>query len=911
MQLAERKLTDASISRMVDMERLPTLPSIAMEAIRLLEGEESNFDSIADLLRNDQVLTGRILQYANSAFFALRQPVSSISQAVALIGFDALRTIILSVSIFDCFSGKLAPLKKKLLGFWLHSIGVAATAEILAKRLGFPLPEEAYLAGLIHDLGKLVCYQAMPEQFLKLCQELDRQGTYSTKTLPLTLEENLLGMNHIDAGRLLAEKWNLPEPLARVIRLHHQPVFETILPDEEHLPQLIRFADALCVTHQIGSSYFLTSGPFSHEHYHFALEGMMMHHHLSADDLDGIMSQVHTRVKSLAEVLGIWDERTYRRLVSAANVSLGDLGLRLDSDRRELSRANQVLAAINEMSRKLRPGLSLPAAAKIVLTAAGEAFRIRRCLCMIKDSAAQIFVGKFLEDDTFHEVEVPARLSELQKFSLGSGSEIEREAAQRLKQTSLEMAQGSPVETGVLNLVAGSSFLATFFVADPESFWQKDPILGELVIDFSEEITDPSGIRKHFETFALAAGNGIEGILLHQHLALHAKELEETSRKMEESQRQLFHSHRLATVGRLAAGAAHEINNPLTIISLNAQIINRHLGRKKEFKDIRDRVQVVTEQGERISKIIQDLMGFARPTQPKFFPSSPADIMAKVLSVLADRVSMGNIEVRNIISPDLPLVMVDPLQIEQVFMNLLVNANHAMIPHGGTISIEGQRTNGFVEVSITDTGTGIAEKDLSKIFDPFFTTKKEGEGTGLGLAVCHSIIEHNEGSMRVMSKVDVGSTFTVVLPVDKGSRLRQMKKALDSETLADQAVRPKKYRILVIDDERIINETLQESLRAAGYEVDGAFDGVEGISRLRFAEYHLVLLDIRMPRKDGLEVLQFIREEFPEVKVIIITGLASKEEIQETVHQGAYACFKKPFNLEKVLQKVRSALESA
>ncbi len=901
------------MARMVDMERLPTLPSIAMEAIRLMQGENSSFDSIAGLLRNDQVLTGRVLQYANSSFIGARQKVSSISQAVSLIGFDALRTIILSVSIFDCFSGKLGSLRKKLLGFWLHSIGVAATAETLAGRLGFPSPEEAYIGGLTHDLGKLVCYLAQPELFLKLCEELDNQGTFSTKVLPLALEENILGMNHLDAGRFLAEKWNFPEQLARVMWLHHQPVYEAITPDEKHLPQLVRFADALCVTHHIGSSYFLTAGPFSHEHFHYALENMMLYHHLSPQDLDEIMAEIHGKVKKLAEILGIWDESTYRKLVSSANVSLGDIGLRLDSDNRELSCANQLISAISDMSRKLTPDLSLQEAAETVLQSARQAFQTRRCLCMMKEAAGFSYVGKFFEDETCHDVEVPAPLSELQSFAKGSVSEIEAEAFQRLRQTSLDMAQGSPVETGVMEMVAGSRFLATFFVADKESFWRKDPILGELVIDLSDDsgadIGDPSTVSKHFESFALAAGRGIEGILLHHHLAMHAKELEETSRKMEESQRQLFHSHRLATVGRLAAGAAHEINNPLTIISLNAQIINRLVGRRKELKDIRERIQVVTEQGERISKIIQDLMGFARPTQPKFSPSSLADIMGKVLSVIGDRVSMSNIKVKNTLHQDLPSVMVDPLQIEQVFMNLLVNANHAMMPGGGSIIVAARRTSGFVEVSITDTGTGIAEKDLAKIFDPFFTTKKEGEGTGLGLAVCHSIVEHNGGSMRVSSKVGAGSTFTVILPVDKGCRLRQMKKELELEMAAGQSIKPEKYSILVIDDERIINETLQESLRSAGYDVDGAFDGVEGISRLRFKEYHLVLLDIRMPRKDGLEVLRFIREEYPEVKVIIITGLASKEEVQETVHQGAYACFKKPFSLEKVLLKVKSALE--
>ncbi|MCK5193901.1 MAG: response regulator, partial [Desulfobulbaceae bacterium] len=115
-------------------------------------------------------------------------------------------------------------------------------------------------------------------------------------------------------------------------------------------------------------------------------------------------------------------------------------------------------------------------------------------------------------------------------------------------------------------------------------------------------------------------------------------------------------------------------------------------------------------------------------------------------------------------------------------------------------------------------------------------------------------------------------------------------------------------RLLVIDDERVLNDILQETLRAAGYQVEGAYDGVEGIEKLRHQKYHLVLLDIRMPRKDGLDVLKFIKREYPEVKVIIITGLASVPEIKETVKLGAFACLKKPFLLDRVLDTIDKAL---
>lgn len=915
MPQVQEKIAKRTINHIVEVDKFPTLPSVAMEAIRLMEGEHSSFDSIADLLKSDQVLASKILHYANTAFVGARSRVTSISQAISVLGFNAVRVIILSVSIFDCFKGQLARHKRNLVNFWLHSIGVAATAELLAKKLGFPSPDEAYIAGLVHDLGKLASYIESPGKFEKVCQELDLQGTYGAhQSLPLDIEKNILGTSHIETGKMLASRWGLPESLVRVMWLHHQPVFETITPEENNLPKLIRFADVLCVIHNVGASYFLTAGPYSHEHFHFALDNLMLHHHISPEDIDEIMEDVHKRVQEISDVLGIWDEKTYRKLVSSANVSLGGLGMQLEKSNQELLRTNQVFEAICEMTRKLKPNLALPEAAKVVVNSALKAFGVNRCLCMIRDEASQKFVGKFCDNGTYQNVDIPAHVTGIKKYSEKVvGSDIELEAAQRLERTAIDLSQGATLESGMIDMVVGSQFLATFFIATRQYYHGEEPILGELIVDFADVENFPGDERKnvtrYFETFSLAAGNAVEGVLLQNELARHAREMEETSRKMEESQRQLFHSHRLATVGRLAAGAAHEINNPLTIISLNVQIILSLLGGKKENKEIRDRLKVVTEQEERISKIIQDLMGFARPTQPKFHQASISLIMDKVLSVIGDRVSMAKVEVQNAIGLDLPQVMVDSLQMEQVFMNILINANHAM-PEGGEIKLNAKAVNGSVEVSIADTGEGIPKKDLAKIFDPFFTTKKEGEGTGLGLAICHSIVEHNGGSLRVVSEEGKGTIFTVILPVDKGSRLRAMKKSIEQKRKGVSRVKQEKYRILVIDDEKILNEMLQESLKAVGYIVDGAYDGVEGIGFLRYNKYDVVLLDIRMPRKDGLEVLKFIKEAYPDIKVIIITGLASKEEVKETVKHGAFACLKKPFRLEKVLQTIEQALES-
>jgi putative nucleotidyltransferase with HDIG domain len=896
----------------VDINNLPTLPAVALEAIRLMEGDNSNFSSIADLLRTDQVLTSRILHYANSAYVGSRRKIASISQAITLLGVNAVRSIILSAAIFDYFSEEFSLRRQSLLNFWLHSIGVGVTAEILARKLAFPVPEEAYLAGLLHDVGKLVCYTQYPDKYQEIVEKLEKQGSYGTQAmLPLDVEKEVLQTDHIETGRLLAEQWGFPPNLTQTIWLHHQPVFDTILPEPENLPQLIRFADVLCITHNVGSSYMLPEGSyFSHEHFHFALENLILHHNLTQADIEAMMNDVYARVKEVGNILGLWDEDLYHRLLRTANSSLGSLSLSLDKNNRQLGEINRVLDATCEMTRKLRPGISLTAAAGIIAAAAGKAFGVDRSLCLIRDESERYYTGQLFDGGSLQDLQIG--IKELGNEIRSGRDDIETEAIELLARANLDPDRVSRSESGMINIMAGAKFLATFFISDNGSHLHAEPILGELVVDFAESMDTPSDsfnlLMRNFESLALVASSAIERLLLEKDLTRQTRKMAEATRKMEESQRQLFHSHRLATVGRLAAGAAHEINNPLTIISLNLQLMERLLD-QQDTAVLKEKLRVIAGQEERIAKIIHDLMSFARPTQPKFASSRLTEIVARVLSVLGDRISITLVKINNNLPDDLPAVMIDPLQIEQVLMNLFINAIQAM-PKGGELIIEAEPAGDYLEIRVHDNGKGIDPKNLNKIFDPFFTTKKEGEGTGLGLAICHSIVEHNGGILRVQSRLGRGTTFVVSLPLDRGSRLRAMKEGLDQEA-AETAVGtvPERIPILVVDDERILNDMLQESLRNAGYSVDGAYDGLEAIKLLREKPYRLLILDIRMPNKDGLEVLEFVKGEYPGVQVVIITALASKEEIKETVRRGAFACLRKPFRLEKVLETVSRALD--
>ncbi len=896
-------MSAAGLSTAIDVDRLPTLPAIAMEAIRLMEGEDSHFASVADLIVNDQVLVSRILHYANSAAVGGR-PVTTIAQAISRLGFNAVRGIVLSATIVESFARQLPEERERGVNFWLHSIGVATLAASLAERLGFPDADEAYLAGLLHDIGKLVFLLQYPKEFAAFHAELSTQGHYSLHgTLPIELEKAHFGMSHMEAGKQVAAHWGFPAHLVDAIWMHHQPVMDTIPPESACLGQLLRFADVVCVTHQIGSSYFLSGPSPCHDHYHFALENLLRNHTLTSREIDEMVAATHARLRELGQILGFWDDETYLRLVKAANLQLGGLGLALDRENRHLQASNRMLEAAARLTKKLHTGIELAEATQMINEASHRAFGCKSSVCLLRHPRSGEFIGTVFHAGMVRRCDLAAV-----RDPTTSISAVERQAKERLCQTMDELASGIEVDNGAVKLLDNRRFLATCFLAHPGSRWNEAPVLGELIVELDpDQETDLASLQQRFSAFALTVSSLVERLLLEHHLTVQAEQLALAARKIEEKQHQLFHSHRLATVGQLAAGAAHEINNPLTIISLNVQVLRAMLQKEGIDDDGIERLGVVEGQVKRISKIIQDLLGFARPAEPKFSVCSIAEIVERVLSVISDRVSLEDITIRTDIPDDLPKVKVDPLQIEQVLMNLLVNACHAM-PDGGEITIACRHRGAVVETSVTDTGVGIEPKHLSRIFDPFFTTKKQGEGTGLGLAICNSIAEHNGGSLRVRSKVGRGTTFTLALPVDKGERLRSLKESV----MKAEAVRPAEtahaHRLLVVDDEKLLNDMLRETLTAHGYEVDSALDGEEGIRRLQAKQYDCVLLDIRMPRRDGLEVLHYMREHFPKVKVIIITGLATKKEIADTVKMGAFACLKKPFQIDKILETIERAL---
>jgi signal transduction histidine kinase len=269
-------------------------------------------------------------------------------------------------------------------------------------------------------------------------------------------------------------------------------------------------------------------------------------------------------------------------------------------------------------------------------------------------------------------------------------------------------------------------------------------------------------------TKSISEGNfhKIEGIKSRDELGSVIDAINSMSEELSHREEQIIQSKKLASIGVLTAGVAHELTNPLNNISMIAQTYEELYDElsKEERIDFMSKVEGETE---RMKEIIKNLLDFSRPKEPNLKKADINATIQKTLKLMQNSLDVSNIETKSNLESGLPGVIIDESQIQQVFVNLITNAVQAM-PGGGTIFISSRigKNNGFVEITVADTGKGITPEFLPHIFDPFFSTKGD-RGTGLGLSVSYGIIKNHKGDIRVESKVGVGTTFTIELPVYK------------------------------------------------------------------------------------------------------------------------------------------------
>jgi two-component system, cell cycle sensor histidine kinase and response regulator CckA len=381
-------------------------------------------------------------------------------------------------------------------------------------------------------------------------------------------------------------------------------------------------------------------------------------------------------------------------------------------------------------------------------------------------------------------------------------------------------------------------------------------------------------------------------------------------RRLEEQLRQ---AQKMEAVGMLAGGVAHDFNNLLTIITGYGQLILNNL---PPGDPSRHSAEQIVKAGDRAAALTKQLLAFSRRQvlQPKVLD---LNMLVKTLSTMLQRLIGEDIELRLMLSQDLGRVSADPGQLEQVLMNLVVNARDAM-PRGGIVTVETANAapdptgpNASAErklrvmLAVSDTGSGMDESTQARLFEPFFTTKIPGKGTGLGLSTVFGIIKQSGGSLDVSSELGRGTTVRVYLPsIDQPV-------SAEAEIVSRVPVRGHET-ILLVEDDEMVRTLVRETLEREGYKLLDAADSVEArrITDNYKGSIQLLITDVVMPKTSGRELAEQMVGARPGIKVLYMSGYTDTAIVQSGLVQGSIAFLQKPFTPATLTEKVREVLES-
>jgi two-component system cell cycle sensor histidine kinase/response regulator CckA len=378
---------------------------------------------------------------------------------------------------------------------------------------------------------------------------------------------------------------------------------------------------------------------------------------------------------------------------------------------------------------------------------------------------------------------------------------------------------------------------------------------------------------------------------------------------------QFLRAQRMESIGTLAGGIAHDLNNVLSPILTAVELLQMRFPDESSQRLL----NILHTNAVRGAEMIKQVLSFARGVEGDYIPLQPSHLIKEIIKILADTLPK-NIAITYSVSPDLWNVAGDATQLHQVLMNLCVNARDAMT-EGGELRIEAEnleidehyarmnieaRAGQFVGITVADNGSGISQQNLSKIFDPFFTTKEQGKGTGLGLSTVASIVRSHGGFLSVYSELNRGSQFKICLPAVESAQSSAQQTSRRDLPVGNGEL------ILVVDDETSVREIAKEALETFGYKVLTASDGTEALAVFaqHLEEVVCVITDMMMPFMDGPATIRALRKLRPQLKIIATSGLKANGKAAEAANLGVTTFLQKPYTAEALLKTLAGELKS-
>lgn len=726
-----------------NLRQLPTISPVAIKLVEAIEKENIEIKEVAKLIESDASLSSKVLRIANYSLFGAGHAgkISTVQRAAVFLGLNIIRSLALSFIAMEIF-GKEEGKTFKPVEFWRHSAACAIASELIAKRLSYPQPSEAFIAGLLHDLGKLIFFHWEKDWYEKIVAE-----ARITKVRLLEVEEKYLGMGHPYAAKLLMESWKFPAPLISSAWLHHQPLSGFALNRQSDLPFIVKCANSLCHIQRFGES----GNPLSD----LDINQLSQVTGLPIDDLTQLSAGVLNRYDELSGYFD-WYHHVpdlYLSAISRANEEILQLQINLRSINRQAALQQQLINLIKELHETLSTPIPSGQALRRIIELLDNTIPCSQLMGFMHIEGEKIIEGWLKNDkNDIEHVLLPLEIDSTDRIR----DMRLREQITLIEKAATRLAEKSENGLSIIKALRSPGLIALPIEADGKIF-------GQILADTAPFNWDEYEKKDFLQQFTHAAAICLDRISLLERLDKKTEELIKMEREVEDVQTRLYHAEQLASVGRLAAWAAHEINNPLTAITLKTQLLLGQAAKEEERKAF----QFIQDQSMRISKIVKDLMGLTRPAEPSIEPTDVLLIIERVLTLLGNNLIVSGVKVCKEFGADIPLINADEKQLEQVFLNLTINAIHAMEKGGKlTIGVEVEKERQRLRINFSDTGKGIQAEELQYVFDHFYTSK-DGDGSmGLGLTICRSIIEAHHGEIIVSSQPGQGAAFTILLPIN-------------------------------------------------------------------------------------------------------------------------------------------------
>ncbi|HOJ75276.1 MAG TPA: HDOD domain-containing protein [Phycisphaerae bacterium] len=729
------------------IESLPTLPAVAGRLLEMTGDEGAGTGEIAALVESDQSLSARVLSMARKSDVGAR--VETVDRAVVLLGAEAVRGIVLGVQVFETFGTTGEPASRfDRVGFWRHSLAVGCAARLMAEkragsaararaaRMGWPLarPEEAFVCGLLHDLGKVVFDSCFPKSYDRVIEKVEGRRADIAD-----VEREVFGVDHAIAGHRLALHWKLPKPVAECMWLHHQSPSST--PTRIGFPDhvmLVQAADRLVRQMQLGYSGNYGTDDAATEL--FEATG------LTPQVVDEVMRALPETIESRAEVLGL-HQVTSRELLHETlirtNAELSRLNAALSLSNRSLEQRSRALEAICELNASLGEDYRHESVAGAVVRGLQLLMPAAAAAAVVTSPARHLTIVVWAAPgEARWRVEVLPSTADL------------KAAGERATRVAAENVFSGPMLDRLTVLLGGQ----------PPQYCRLIRCSGEMTAALVSAERVPDDLDRSIELigdWAASCFKTAESTFVTRQLT---EELAEINRQLIKTQGEAARMRSLAMVGEMAAGAAHELNNPLAVISGRAQL----LAGGDHGEAVTRSARIIAEHAQRASDIVNELMEFAKPTpaQPTVWPV--ADLLNEIRqSALAQGLLSAEQFVLDI-SDGLPRVHADKSQMRLLFDELIRNAVEAMKDRKDprlTVNCRADVADERLVIRIEDNGCGMTPDVVERAMDPFFSYRPAGRGRGLGLSRAARYAEINRGRIRLSSRVKEGTAVIVELPV--------------------------------------------------------------------------------------------------------------------------------------------------